>query len=248
MAMDYVGKIQSLLAKAEHPNTPREEAEAAAAMAAKLMKAKGIEEAQIREARGDAPEEITILILELPTDHETVFFETVYPMLKAMGAEAICDSYSGEMTVVGTRSLLASIEILIASVQLQLVGAANKAGDEHEAKLRRQHRDWSEDRIADMTDQWVWDYIRGYGLGLGDKIRARVGDLADEAPGNALVLRTEADRIRDWYKQAFPHTSKLKGQRVKNTDAIAQGRQDGRNTDIGDTRVDSASGVRRAIG
>ncbi|WP_141575885.1 DUF2786 domain-containing protein [Actinomadura sp. WMMA1423] len=247
MAKDYVGTIRALLNKAEHPNTPREEAEALAAKAAKLMKAKGIEEAQIRAARGDAPEEVTLLILELPTEHETVFFETVYPMLKAMGAEALCDTYSGEMTVVGTRSLLASIEILISSVQLQMVGAANKAGDEHEAKLRRQHRDWSEDRIADVTDQWVWDYIRGYGLGLGDKIRARVGELADEAPGNALVLRTEADRIRDWYKQKFPHTGKLSTQRVRNGDAIAKGRQDGRNTDIGDARVNSPSGVRRAI-
>lgn len=248
MAMDYVGKIQALLAKAEHPNTPRAEAEAAAAMAAKLMKAKGIEEAQIRETRGDDPEEITLLIIELPTDHESVFFEAVAPMLKAMGAEAICDTYKGEMTVVGTRTLLGSIEILIASVQVQMVGAANKAGDEYESKLRVEQPRWSDDQIGDATDQWVWDYFRGYGAGLAEKIRARVGDLADEAPGNALVLQTEADRIRQWFRQAYPHTSPLKGQRVKHGDAVAKGMQDGRNTDIGDTRVDGGGGTRRAIG
>ncbi|MFI0406606.1 DUF2786 domain-containing protein [Actinomadura sp. 3N508] len=248
MAQDFVGKIKALLAKAEHPNTSPAEAEAYMALAAKLMKAKGIEEAHIRETRGDDPEEITLLVVELSIDHGTVMCEAVSPMIKAMGAEALYNSYTGELTVVGTRSLLGGIEILIASVQIQMIGSANKAGDEYEAKLRRQNPHWSYGQVGDAVDQWVWDYIRGYGGGLAAKIRERVGELADEAPGNALVLQTEADRIRNWFRQQFPNTVPLKGQRIQNADAIRRGARDGRNTDIGDTRVNGgASGTRRAL-
>ncbi|WP_242890777.1 DUF2786 domain-containing protein [Actinomadura litoris] len=247
MAMDYVSKIQALLAKAEHPNTPRPEAEAAAAMAAKLMKEKGIEEAQIRDSQGRDPEEITLMIMDLPTEHGTVMVEAIYPMVRAMGAESLYNPSVSEYTVVGTQSLLDSIKILITTVQLQMVGAANAAGDKHEAKLRKAHADWTEDQILDATDQWVWDYIRGYGKGLSDKISERVGELKDEAPGNALVLQSEADRTRRWFEQKFPNTQKLTPMRLQNWDATKKGIADGRNTDIGDGRVDGGKAT-RAIG
>lgn len=248
MAMDYVGKVKALLAKAEHPNTSPEEREAATAMAAKLMRAKGIEEAQIRDSEGRDPEEITLLILELPTDHGTVMVESLWPMIQAMGADGIINTGTGEMTVVGTKSLLDSITVLVTTVQMQMVGAVNTQGDAHEIKLRKAHPDWTDEQIWDETDRWVWDYARGYGKGLADKIRARVGELKDEAPGNALVLQTEADRIRRWFKQKFPHTGTIQPERMRNRDAIAQGIQDGRNTDIGDTRVDGGGKATRAIG
>ncbi|MBO2461163.1 DUF2786 domain-containing protein [Actinomadura violacea] len=248
MAMDYVGKIQALLNKAEHPNTPPAEAEAAAAMAAKLMKAKGIEEAQIRSSKGQDPEEITLMVMEMPIEHGTVYYEAVYPLIVAMGGEALADTHKGEMTIVGTSSLLDSLTVLLTSLSLQMNSAFNAAGDKREAELRKLHPGWDDQQVWDAVDQWCWDYIRGWGAGVAEKIRARVGELADEAPGNALVLQTEADRIRAAYRKMFPHTVKLTGARKQHYLATAQGRQDGRNADIGDARVDGGGKATRAIG
>ncbi|MEV5710122.1 DUF2786 domain-containing protein [Actinoallomurus sp. NPDC052274] len=244
MAQDYAKKIKALRAKANHKNTPPEEAQALLAKVAELMMRHSIDEAALREERGDAPEEVTVATLDLPKEHGTVLMDAVYPMILAMGGEAIV--IKDVFTMVGTPSLLENLTTLFISLNNQMVTAANKAGDVHEAKLRKEHPRWSDDLINDKVDQFVWDYVRGYGKGVADKIRARRGEVINEAPGNALVLQTEEERIKAAFDLMYPHRKSMRGEALRNFDAIEAGRRAGRNADIGDTRV--ANNATRAIG
>src|SRR5262249_18029054 len=53
-----IGRARALLAKAEHPATPRPEAEAAHAKAAELMMRYALDEAALRAAHGEGPDPV----------------------------------------------------------------------------------------------------------------------------------------------------------------------------------------------
>src|SRR5436190_20861206 len=53
-----MGRVRALLAKAEHPATPRPEAEAAHAKAAELMMRYTLDEAALRAERGGGPDPV----------------------------------------------------------------------------------------------------------------------------------------------------------------------------------------------
>jgi hypothetical protein len=235
--MDYTNRIKSLLAKAQHASTPRAEAEVAAAMAAKLMLKHGIDEATARAERGTGPEEIIMDHMDLPGDHGTVLVEALAPIVFAMGGQAVFASHSNRLTIVGTDTLLDSLASLLTCLTLQMVSASNKSGDQAEKQLRANHPKWSDDQIFDSVDEHVWDYTRGFGKGVADKILARRGEVIDESPGNALVLQTEADRTKAAFARMFPNVGALRPKKVGDWAAQAAGRAAGRKADLGDGRV-----------
>ncbi|MEU6033987.1 DUF2786 domain-containing protein [Actinomadura sp. NPDC047616] len=232
---NYKKMIKALLDKAEHPNTNPEEAAACAAKAAELMMRFGIDAAQLRKESGRKPEDIEMFTLELPGDHGTVLIEALYPIAQAMGAK--CVVIDGDLVMVGTVSMLENLEILLASLQLQMIGSSNAAGDAHEAKLRKQHPDWDDELIADMTDRWVWDYIRGFGRGVAEKIAKKRQIIIDESPGNELVLQTEQDRIRAQFHKMFPHLRPMRQQGYSSAAAQREGFAAGKMADVGDGYV-----------
>ncbi|KAB2344865.1 DUF2786 domain-containing protein [Actinomadura rudentiformis] len=242
MARDIKKTIQGLLAKAKDSAVTREESEALMARAAELMMRYGIEQAELRQEQGRKPEDITMFTLDLPDDHGDIIVEALWPICKAFGADGV--QIGPKLTLVGTVSMLDNLEMLLAALQLQMIGSANLAGDEYEKKLRKQHPSWSDDRVWDFTDRYVWDYIRGYGRGVAVKIADRRQVIIDEAPGNALVLRTEADRIKAAFKERFPNTTTARGTRYTSEEARAAGFAAGRQADIGDTRVGGNSGTK----
>ncbi|WP_433145114.1 DUF2786 domain-containing protein [Actinomadura nitritigenes] len=232
---DYKKVIRNLLAKAEHPNTPRAEAEAAAAKAAELMIRLGIDQATAREEAGKRPEDVEMLRLKLQDDHGTVLLQAFNPIAKAMGAETI--AIDGDLIMVGTVSLLNNLDMILKVVEIQMYGAANAAGEEYFAKLKKQHPTWSEDRIGDTTDSWVWDFFRGYGEGVAEKIRSKRQMIIDESPSNALVLRKDDVRIKDAYNKQFPSRGSVRVRAIHDNSAYSRGHAAGRKADLGDGHV-----------
>lgn len=231
----YTRKIKALLAKAKHPNTPAEEAAVAASMAAELMMRHGIDESQLRDSEGRGPEEITLMDMELPDLWAKALQTGIGALAKSIGAQAIIVE-AGTITMVGTQSMLDNLETLITCLEQQLVTASNREGDQQEAKIRKAHPNWSDNQVGNAVDRWVDDYIVGWGLGVAQKIENRRNAIADEAPGNALVLRTEADRVRDAFNEMFPHRTSAR-RRQRDMGAVSAGHRDGQNADIGGGRV-----------
>jgi hypothetical protein len=232
---DFKKVIRHLLAKAEHPNTPRAEAEAAAAKAAELMMREGIDQASVREKEGRKPEDIEMFRLKLSDEHGTVLVKAFNPIARAMGAETIV--IDTDLVMVGTVSLLNNLDMILKVVEIQMYTAANAAGEEYFAKLQKQHPTWSEDRVGDATDTWVWDFFRGYGEGVAEKIRRKRQMIIDESPGNALVLRKDDIRIKEAYEEKWPKRGWLGGHRIGNTGAFEQGHAAGQKADLGDGHV-----------
>ena len=231
----YASTIQSLLARAEHPETPKEEAQAAMAMAIEWMERHNIDQTQLREKQGKAPEEITVETVELTKDFGAAFAHALYPLIKSLGAEALL--VGDVLTVVATPTLLNNLWTLLAVMNVHMVDAANRAGDEHDAMLKKRHPRWSENRTNGIVDSHVTDFVFGYGQGLAEKIAKRRAAVMDEAPGNKLVLQGETERIKAKYKELFPNTRKGKGGGIRSQEAVEQGRVAGRAADIGDARV-----------
>lgn len=232
---DYARKVRALLAKAQHPNTPQAEAEAAMAMASELMTRHRIDKMQLREDKGLAPEEVIAEAIDITKGHGEILANAVYPLILSMGADAVL--VGNVFTVVATPSLLENIWALFAVMNLHMISTANTAGDEHQAMLHKRHPRWSDERIADIADQYVWDFCIGYGKGLADKIKNRRKAVIDEAPKNALVLQTEEDRIKAKFRDMYPRLSKGKKLTVRNFDAVEKGYAAGQAADIGDARV-----------
>lgn len=242
MARDYRKIIQALLNKAQDHAVTQEEAAILMGKVAELMMRHGISEEEIRQKTGRGPEELTVLKLDLPGDHGTVIIEALWPICQAFGAKGVV---TGNMlTLVGTVSMLGNLEIMIASLELQMVSAANKFADAFEEKARKQNPTWTESRIANTTDRQMWDFIRGYGDGVASKIARKRQEIIDETPGNALVLRTEADRIKAAFTEMFPNLSSMRGTKYSSAEAKAAGFAAGKQADIGDTRVGGNSGTR----
>ena len=235
--MNYQKRIEALLAKANHENTPREEAEAAAAKAAELMTRYGIEEGQLRKDRGEAAEdEITSDYYDLGDDaHGKALIEAINPIAQAMGAETVV--VNGELTLVGTTSMLDNIATLIASLEMQMVTASNKATEEYGNKLKRNSPGMLASTVRSYCDRYLRDYVRGFGQGVAEKIRARRDEIRKESKGNEIALRTEHDRVWAEYDRMFPHRGRTRGLGYSNEDAVFRGRAAGRSADVGDSRV-----------
>ncbi|WP_242882605.1 DUF2786 domain-containing protein [Actinomadura litoris] len=232
---DYKKIIKGLLAKAGHPNTPRAEAEAAAAKAAELMMREGIDESQVRQEEGRAPEEIEIFKLQLPGDHGTVLVKAFNPIARAMGAETIV--IDSDLVMVGTVSLLNNLDMILQVVEIQMYNSANAAGEKYKDKLKAQHPTWSENRVGDATMSWVYDYFRGYGMGVAEKIRKKRQTIIDESPSNALVLRKDDIRIKEAFNKQWPSWSPLGGHSISDHGAFGEGHAAGQRADLGDGHV-----------
>ena len=232
---DYRRKALGFLAKAEHPNTSPAEAEACTAKAAELMTKHNLGKLRLREERGQAPEKIVVETIDLTKDFGTMFAYAIYPLIRSMGAEALL---VGEvLTVIATPTLHDTLWTLLATMNINMVNAANQAGDKHEALIKKQNPRWSDNRIGPIVDKYVAAWVVGYGKGLAEKIGKRRKAVIDEAPGNALVLQTEAERIQAKYKELYPNARTGKGLGLQNQDAVEKGRAAGRAADIGDARV-----------
>lgn len=255
MALDYEGKVRALLDRAEHPETPEAEAQACAAKAAELMLRHAVDEAALRERRGDRPEPVRYW-------EHTVSGRDGQARARASGLIAVVRAYGGEcamrgngayrqditLLTVATESARAALALLLPSLTLQMDGAGARAADAHiqgfpEHLFRRK---------ADRT-RWRNGYLKSFLVGYGDAVAGRIaharGRLHDDEPAGeegsgALVLARDDRRVHDEFTARFPVLGKARGQRLRG-DGFAAGREAGRFADIGSGTV---AGSRLALG
>lgn len=137
----------------------------------------------------------------------------------------------------GYRSDLEVVERLWTSLAVQMATAAQRRLD------RGEHR---ESGVPGLT--WRLSYYDGFVETVGDRLRAArdravaAAPVASSgAPSAALVLREKGERVRSFYRQTSEARGSWRGAAAGRTQisghALASGRADGRQADLGQPRV-----------
>jgi hypothetical protein len=151
--------------------------------------------------------------------------------------------------IVGPRSTIENLKILLPAVLLQMEGAAARAARAHAAELPR----WltAHERTTE-TATVRRSFMRGFGQGIKDKLQQARGEYADQlhgeaASGNAtsasreLVLTGREQRVTAEFKRIFPKLGTPRKPKHFDHGAYRGGVDAGRQADIGQEKINDSS-------
>lgn len=230
-------RVRKLLAKAEHPGTPAEEAQAFSAKSSELMAAYAIDQALLDAAQPCAATPIV----------RQVEVEAPYALPRAVLLDRVGrahrvrvvigpDAGSGRRlcTMVGFPVDLDIVEVLFTSLLLQASTAMLHASSDLERPKA---------------------FRRAFLLGYADVIGARLATVQQQTdaeadrgrPGAALVLADRSDRVDALFDHEFPN---LRRMRMTTTSGggLSAGRAAGARADLSAVGARVAGGRRREIG
>jgi uncharacterized protein DUF2786 len=233
-------RVRALLARAEHPATPRPEAEAAHAKAAELMLRYALDEAELRADQGRRPEPV-------------VYWERIaqggdgHARARTAAAGAVIRAYGGRFAVRGdgthrrdmtllivtTRAARDALLLLLPSLELQMELAGRRETGAYMDAVPT-------DAFARRSDRsrWANNYFRAFIVGYADAVARRIEAARDrlrtevQSGSRALVLVGEEQRVTAEFHQRFPVLGKPRTQRLR-SDAYHAGRTAGLRADLG---------------
>ena len=223
--MEYVFKVQKLLAKAERAGT-QEEADAFYAKATELIAKWRIDDLELKN-NGD---EMTTVVMPLGTYSPVADVLALQSVMKAFEVRVAFSAYRGSGTkpeahLFGWSSDIAKAQLMWSSISVQLAGACRR----------------EEPKGLDRNQQRVWrqSFKRGYGDTIGKRLKTAMTTTVAEAvaktPGVGLVLVSRQDQLEKFYGQ---HTGRSRSHSM-HTDhrAMQSGREAGHRADLGQARV-----------
>jgi hypothetical protein len=129
----------------------------------------------------------------------------------------------------GTRSIVATVQLLLPGLQQQIETAARAATQTYTTRLRfistwqhpAQRRTW--------ITAYHRSYLRGYGYGIADTIEALRTTIMGEAVGTsaAVLLADDTARVKAVFAREFPGLRPARPERHHHAQALAAGRQAG---------------------
>jgi hypothetical protein len=230
-------RVRKLLAKAEHPGTPVEEAQAFSAKASALMAAYAIDQALLEAAH---PTAMTPIVRQLEVDPPYALPRAVLldRVARAHRVRVVIgpDAGSGrrQCTLVGFPVDLEVVEVLFTSLLLQASTAMlHASADSPRPKAFR----------------------RAFLLGYADVIGGRLATVREQAdssadrgrPGAAVVLADRADRVDALMEQEFPRLRSLR-MTTSSGGGLSAGRAAGARADLSSMSGRVGGERRREIG
>jgi hypothetical protein len=193
-------RVRKLLAKAEHPGTPVEEAQAFSAKASALMARYAIDAALLEH---DAPSGVEPVVRHLRVDPPYAMARAVLldRVARAHRVRVVIGPDAGggarSCTLVGFPVDLQAVDVLFTSLLLQASSAMLTASADHPRPKA---------------------FRRAFLLGYADVIGARLAaaqaeverDVTAAAPGAALVLVGRGDRVQAVLEREFPRLRSLR--------------------------------------
>ncbi|MFI6016778.1 DUF2786 domain-containing protein [Streptomyces sp. NPDC051287] len=239
---DLLAKVRAILRQAEDPAATQAEAEAFLQKAAALMAKYGIEQAMLQ---GDTP------VPEKPADR---VIEVVAPwmgeckrLLSAIAYAMRCHPiYPGgkankhRVHIFGFASDLHSVEVLYASLRLQMLQGAERAATRHRppGELPRAYK-----------RSWMLGFIRAVALRIAeaertaredserDRTEAAATDTAVQGRSVAVVLADRTTQVQAAVAGHYPKVNTVRGTRFTGS-GYRQGHADGQQADIGVLALD----------
>ena len=229
-------RVRKLLAKAEHPGTPVEEAQAFSAKASALMAAYAIDQALLE---ADQPMSSTPIVRQIDVDPP-------YAMPRAVLLDRVARAHRVRVVIgpdvggrrqcslVGFPVDLEVVEVLFTSLLLQASTAMVHASAES-ARPKA--------------------FRRAFLLGYAEVIGGRLATVAEQThaeadrgrTGTALVLADRADRVERLLEQEFPRLRSLR-MTTSSGGGLSAGRAAGARADLSAPGARVGEGRRRHIG
>ena len=257
----YAARISALLAKAEATDSD-EEAQAYSAKAAELIARYGIEQAEIdalREARGEAKGKIIEKILwfggvhalGLATGSHMVVVSASGGTVKTVRSlrphtdirnvtgkrdDPSRDNRKGYyLALYGYESDVVQMEILLASLTLQALGALRRylKTDAYDLSVR-----WSSAAVVKRS------FVEGFFDGAAGKIEESRRNVLQEMSslGTELALRDRSKDVNDYLQKKYPKLRKSR-RTAYSSQAHSSGYHAGRNADTGQSRIRNAKAL-----
>jgi hypothetical protein len=200
-------KIEKLLAKAERAATP-EEAEAYTNKAERLMVQWGIDEAELEAGGTVKPEEIIEVKLTFKASYGPTMVTFAHAVCLGFGNLRCLQSSLGDSDwryfwIIGHRSDVESVQILLASLQIQAMTELKKW--QRTAPERRWMTDW---------EKWKSNrqFLVSFAWAVNKRLKAtRIEMEADVTMSTALVLAGKSTRVDAYMDEAHPNLRKGRG-------------------------------------
>jgi Protein of unknown function (DUF2786) len=229
-----IEKVAKLLALAADPRTPDGERQSAAAKAADLMTRAGIDEAQLRAARGEGPEPIEVYPYAVAGGggYGTARASVACRIGEALGCRVALKTAPTPRpctaVIVGAAADLATVRALVPLILTQAEHAAGTAAG------------WQPER---RRPSFVRSFLIAYGQTVAARIRERRGTLAEEAAaagtGADLILADRDQRVRAVYQDKFPDRTQIAVSGASEAGRYA-GRRAGHLANLGDAGIAGA--------
>lgn len=232
-------KIAGLLAKAERTDNEHER-DAFNAKAEALMLKYGIEQAELQAAGKIKPDEIIEVRLEFVGIYAIIMPAFAWRISNALGGINVLKSksYDGKTYyayIIGHKSDVESMQILLASLQLQAQSAMKRWWKTSELRSILSNMDAYKARRQ---------FIASFAIGAADRIRSeRRTEEATVSTGAALVLVSRQEKVDKWMHEQH-NVVKSRGGADGSAFGGAAGRAAGRQANVGTTGV---SGGRKAL-
>jgi hypothetical protein len=235
-------RVRKLLAKAEHPGTPVEEAQAFSAKASALMAAYAIDQALLEAATtaSGQPASSTPIVRQIDV-------EPPYAMPRAVLLDRVArahrvrvvigpDGGSGrrQCSLVGFPVDLEVVEVLFTSLLLQ-------------ASIAMVHASSESSRPKAFRRAFLLGYAEVIGGRLATVKEQMVADADRERTGTALVLADRADRVERALEAEFPRLRSLR-MTMSSGGGLSAGREAGARADLSSLGARVGAGDRRQIG
>jgi hypothetical protein len=229
LSQDVLARVRKLLAVAEHPNTPPEEADTAARAAERLIAKHAIDEALLEAAAEirSRPETRT-MVVDAP--YASAKVSLVGAVASAHGVRAISvRSPDGppHVVLVGFHADLQVVDLLFTSLLLQATTSVRRQPESSRAFRRA--------------------FLIGFAAEVGQRLMATHQEAVAEAGGasSALALRDRQQDVDDAVRERFP---RLRTSRTTVSDrgGLIAGRRSGANADLASgERIGPGRGAKR---
>ncbi len=222
-------KIEALLATANHPNTGPAEAEAASAMAEKLMMKHAIDTTMLQGPTGQKDEAVKV-VFKFTGQYIPARRSLLNAIARPCGVIVVKDGRTlGAKAVwmVGTTERVELVKKLFATLDLQM---ANEATRTRPANARNG---------AEVVS-WRTNFQKGFASKVGKRVREQMDNAKREAidehgPGVGIMLADEDARVKRLLAESFGrlgHSSSRAG-----SFGFGAGQEAGGRADIGNRRL-----------
>lgn len=234
-----IERLRKILAMAEGAGT-KEEAEAFTAKATELMIKHSIDEAMLSKG-GTKTSEAIIMRDFLIEGYAKAKMQLLHNIAAAMGCKSVYTPNTRQsgwksisVSVIGWESDIASIEVLFASLVMQVT---NEMEREAKANPHVHGRAFKQ------------AFILGFAGEVSRRLvaqRQSAVEVADDAtPGAALAVVERSTAVENDFRRRFPKTGKGSGASASDYTGYGAGKAAGQRANLGQTQV---GGGRRAIG